>query len=45
MTAFELFLSQLSETNATLAYFTDFEKVRANTNKIALKLNQLNYLT
>ena len=41
---FNLFLSQLSETNATLDYFTDFEKVIHNTNKIAIKLNQLNYL-
>ncbi len=41
---FNLFISQLSETNATLDYFTDFEKVIKNTNKIALKLNQLNYL-
>ena len=41
---FELFLSQLSETNATLDYFTDFDKVRNNVNKISIKLNQLNYL-
>lgn len=41
---FDLFISQLSETNATLDYFTDFEKVTKNTNKIAIKLNQLNYL-
>ena len=41
---FKLFISQLSETNATLDYFTDFEKVIKNTNKIAIKLNQLNYL-
>ena len=41
---FNLFISQLSETNATLDYFTDFEKVIKNTNKIAIKLNQLNYL-
>lgn len=39
-----MFISQLSETNATLDYFTDFEKVIKNTNKIAIKLNQLNYL-
>ena len=42
---FDLFISQLSETKATLDYFTDFEKVIRNTNKIAIKLNQLNYLT
>lgn len=41
---FKNFLSQLSETNATLDYFTDFEKVKTNVNKIAIKLNQLNYL-
>ncbi len=41
---FDVFLSQLSETNATLDYFTDFEKVIGNTNKIAMKLHQLNYL-
>ena len=41
---FKIFLSQLSETNATLDYFTDFEKVVTNTNKISIKLNQLNYL-
>lgn len=29
---FNLFISQLSETNATLDYFTDFEKVIKNTN-------------
>ncbi|MCX6231146.1 MAG: type II restriction endonuclease [Bacteroidetes bacterium] len=41
---FKIFLSQLSETNATLDYFTDFTKIRANVNKISIKLNQLNYL-
>lgn len=41
---FKLFLSQLSETNATLDYFTDFKKIKGNVNKIAIKLNQLNYL-
>ena len=41
---FKTFLSQLSETNATLDYFVDFEKVVGNIRKIALKLNQLNYL-
>lgn len=44
MKNFNEFISQLSETNATLDYFTDFEKVARNTNKIAIKLNQLNYL-
>lgn len=41
---FKIFLSQLSETNATLDYFTDFEKIKINVNKISIKLNQLNYL-
>ena len=41
---FELFLSELSETNATLNYFTDFEKIKGNVNRISMKLNQLNYL-
>jgi type II restriction enzyme len=41
---FELFLSQLSETNATLDYFSDFGKVITNVDKISIKLNQLNYL-
>ena len=41
---FELFLSQLSETNSTLDSFTDFEKIKRNVNRISIKLNQLNYL-
>ncbi|MBX2960262.1 MAG: type II restriction endonuclease [Flavobacteriales bacterium] len=41
---FKFFLSQLSETNATLDYFTDFKKIKDNVNKISIKLNQLNYL-
>ncbi len=41
---FETFLSQLTETNATLDYFTDFNKIRENISKIEIKLNQLNYL-
>jgi type II restriction enzyme len=41
---FKIFLSQLSETNATLDYFTDFKKIKGNVNKISIKLNQLNYL-
>ncbi len=41
---FELFLKQLSETNATLDYFVDFNKVNSNIEKIKIKLNQLNYL-
>ncbi|WP_295103591.1 type II restriction endonuclease [uncultured Candidatus Kuenenia sp.] len=41
---FKLFLSLLSETNATLDYFTDFKKITSNINKISIKLHQLNYL-
>ena len=41
---FKIFLSQLSKTNATLDYFVDFNKVTRNVHKIAIKLNQLNYL-
>ncbi len=41
---FNLFLSQLSKTNATLDHFVDFNKVTRNVHKIAIKLNQLNYL-
>ncbi|MGB4414119.1 MAG: type II restriction endonuclease [Paludibacter sp.] len=41
---FNVFMSQLSETNATLDYFTDFEKIKQNVNRISIKLNQLNYL-
>ena len=44
MTDFEVFMSQLSETNATLESFTDFDKVSNNVAKISIKLNQLNYL-
>jgi len=41
---FELFMSQLKETNATLDFFCDFEKINDNVEAIAIKLNQLNYL-
>ena len=44
MNDFDLFMSQLSETNATLDSFTDFDKVSRNVAKISIKLNQLNYL-
>ena len=36
---FKTFLSQLSETNTTLDYFVDFQKVIGNVRKIALKIN------
>lgn len=41
---FDEFFNSLSETNATLDYFTDFSKVKYNVNLIEIKLNQLNYL-
>lgn len=41
---FEAFLGSLSITNATLDYFTDFEKAHNNVQQIELHLNQLNYL-
>lgn len=41
---FKTFMSQLSETNATLSYWTDFPKVKANVASIEIKLNTLNYL-
>lgn len=41
---FELFMSQLKETNATLGFYCDFKKINSNVEAIAIKLNQLNYL-
>lgn len=41
---FNIFLSQLKETNATLDFFCDFDKIQTNVDSIAIKLNQLNYL-
>ena len=41
---FEQFMSQLSETNATLDFYTDFTKIRENVRSIEIKLNTLNYL-
>lgn len=41
---FEVFMSQLAETNATLDYFTDFSKVKENISTISVELNQLNRL-
>ncbi|STZ01404.1 Type-2 restriction enzyme MboI [Moraxella lacunata] len=42
--AFDDFFNSMSETNATLDYFTDFDKVKKNVAQIEIKLNQLNYL-
>lgn len=41
---FELFMSQLKETNTTLDFYCDFEKINENVDAISIKLNQLNYL-
>lgn len=41
---FNTFMSQLSETNATLGYWTDFEKVKEHVASMEIKLNTLNYL-
>ena len=44
MSDFKNFLDGLSETNATLSFFTDFDKVIKNVENIEVKLNALNYL-
>lgn len=41
---FDSFMSQLKETNTTLDFYCDFEKINANVENISIKLNQLNYL-
>ena len=41
---FELFMSQLKETNATLAFYSDFKKIAKNVNDVAISLNMLNFL-
>lgn len=41
---FELFLSQLAETNFRLSDYVDFSKVSANVEPIAIKLHTLDYL-
>ena len=41
---FNTFLSQLKETNATLNFFCDFNKISDNVSNIEMKLNQLNFL-
>ena len=41
---FDIFMSQLKETNATLDFYCDFKKINSNVEAIAIKLNQLNYL-
>lgn len=41
---FSQFLSELLETNATLDFFCDFEKIGRNIDDIKISLNTLNYL-
>ena len=41
---FNLFMSQLQETNQTLDFFCDFGKISANVAEIEMSLNTLNYL-
>lgn len=41
---FNEFMSQLKETNTTLDFYCDFEKIQTNVEAISMKLNQLNYL-
>ena len=41
---FDLFMSQLKETNATLDFYCDFKKINNNVESISIKLTQLNYL-
>ncbi len=41
---FELFMSQLQETNQTLDFFCDFGKISANVAEVEMSLNTLNYL-
>lgn len=41
---FELFMSQLQETNQTLGFFCDFEKISANVEDVKLSLCMLNSL-
>lgn len=41
---FNKFMSQLKETNQTLDFFCDFDKISANVDGIEISLNTLNYL-
>jgi len=41
---FDLFMSQLHETNATLDFYCDFPKIARNVADIEISLNTLNYL-
>ncbi len=41
---FNTFMSQLKETNQTLGFFCDFDKISQNVKNIEISLNMLNYL-
>lgn len=41
---FNVFMSQLMETNTSLSFFSDFDKISANVDAVSMKLHQLNYL-
>ena len=41
---FNLFMSQLKETNQTLGFFCDFDKITAHVAEVEISLNTLNYL-
>lgn len=41
---FETFMSQLKETNATLSFYTDFQKICKNVDEVAISLSMLNFL-
>lgn len=41
---FEIFISQLKKTNATLSFYSDFKKIARNVDDIAISLNMLNFL-
>lgn len=41
---FDEFMSQLKETNQTLGFFCDFDKISANVADVEMSLNMLNYL-
>lgn len=41
---FDSFMSQLKETNTTLDFYCDFDKIQNNVEAVSIKLNQLNYL-
>lgn len=43
-TRFDTFVSQLKATNATLAFYSDFDKISRNVQDVAISLTMLNYL-